>query len=90
MDDRDAAETALRDALQMAEEIGYPPVTWRAHSLLGEIARRRGHLGEAQRLAGAARRRVVDLSRALDDPDAAREFRAMGDALASDPLGAYR
>jgi tetratricopeptide (TPR) repeat protein len=89
MDDRDAAETALRDALRVAEEIEYQPVIWRANSLLGEIARRHGHRAEANRFAAAARGRVADLSRTLAD-DAAREFRAMGDTLASDPLGAYR
>jgi class 3 adenylate cyclase/tetratricopeptide (TPR) repeat protein len=90
MDDRDAAEATLRGALQVAEEIEYPPVLWRTESLLAEIARRRGDRAEAERLDTAVRRRIADLSRPIEDAGLARGFRAMADVLVSDPLGAYR
>jgi tetratricopeptide (TPR) repeat protein len=90
MDDRDAAEITLRDALQVAEEIQYPPVLWRADSLLAEIARRRGDRTEARRRESAVRRRVADLSRAIDDAEIAAQFQRMGEALIADPLRAYR
>jgi tetratricopeptide (TPR) repeat protein len=86
---RDAGES-LGEALALARGSGYPPVTWRALSLLAEGARRAGERGEAERLAGEARGLVTGLARRLPDGELRLEFGALAERLVSDPLEAYR
>jgi class 3 adenylate cyclase/tetratricopeptide (TPR) repeat protein len=90
MDRRDEAQEMLRDALEVAEGIEYPPVIWRSRSLLAELAGRGGRAAEAERHAAGARELVERLSGALSDAALRREFAALGETLARDPLGAYR
>jgi hypothetical protein len=88
-DQRDDARAALQEALDVASAIGYPPVVWRAHSLVAELARRSSDRSEVQHHASRARVLVESLSQSLADPDLRREFGALAERLASDPLGAY-
>ena len=90
LDRRDEAEARLREALDVAGRIEYPPVIWRSHSLLSELARRRGNgIGAGAEVAKV--RSVVDrLASQLSNPDYEREFRALGERLVADPIGAYR
>jgi tetratricopeptide (TPR) repeat protein len=89
MDERNAAEPALRDALELGRRIEYPPVVWRSLSLLAELARRAGDGPRHARLAGEARALVEGLAAPV--PDAERgALRGLGERLAADPLGAYR
>jgi class 3 adenylate cyclase/tetratricopeptide (TPR) repeat protein len=90
LDRRDEAEAALRSALEIAGRIEYPPVVWRARSLLAELARRRGNHREADTEAVQARALVEGLARELSEPELRREFGALGERLVADPLGAYR
>jgi class 3 adenylate cyclase/tetratricopeptide (TPR) repeat protein len=90
MDQREEASQSLGEALRIAKEIGYPPVTWRALSLLAESARRAGEAGDAERLAREARDLVERLARTLPQPELSRELRGLGERLVTDPLGAYR
>ncbi len=90
IDRRDEAEASLRAALDVAGRIEYPPVIWRARSLLGELARRRAKGDEAEAEAAKARTLVEMLARDLSNPDHQRELRALGDRMIADPLGAYR
>ena len=77
-------------SLEIGGRIEYPPVVWRARSLLAELARRRGDQGEADVEAARARDLVEGLARQLSEPELRREFGALGERLVSDPLGAYR
>jgi class 3 adenylate cyclase/tetratricopeptide (TPR) repeat protein len=86
---RDAGES-LGEALALARGIGYPPVTWRALSLLAELARRAGERGEAERRAGEASGLVSGLAHRLPDSELRQEFGALAERLVADPLGAYR
>ena len=88
-DARPAAEEALRAALEVAGAIEYPPVIWRSHSLLSELARRGGTNEERDRHAQSARALVVELAASLPAEDLKREFLALGQRLVEDPLGAY-
>ena len=89
-DQRDEARQALEQALEIAVGIEYPPVVWRAHSLVAELARRSGDRATADHHAAQARRLVERLSRSLADPELRREFGALGVELTTDPLAAYR
>jgi class 3 adenylate cyclase/tetratricopeptide (TPR) repeat protein len=84
-----ASEEALCGALEIARGIEYPPVTWRALSLLAELERRRGR-SEAARRRGAEWRAVIGYVAARLPEDGARHFHALAERLESDPLGAYR
>jgi class 3 adenylate cyclase len=84
------AEEVLRGALAVAREIEYPPVQWRALSLLGELERRRGRGEAASALVDEARALVERLAAPLPEPELQRRLRAVGEQLATDPLVAYR
>jgi tetratricopeptide (TPR) repeat protein len=90
MDDREAAARELEEALRLAREIEYPPIQWRSLSLLAELERRAGDRARAERLAHEARALVEGLAAALPEPVLAVEFRALGERLERDPLGAHR
>ena len=90
LDDRETATAALTGALEVARAIGYPPVTWRALSLLAELARREGERARAEQLGAETRALVDRLSTSFDDADLRRDFAALGLRLVEDPLGAYR
>ncbi|MFQ5458096.1 MAG: tetratricopeptide repeat protein, partial [Myxococcota bacterium] len=90
MDRRAEAGTALAEALDLGKRIGYPPVQWRALSLLAEIARRGGDNAGADRLARAAKALVHNMAQSIPEPDLRNTFGAVGARLATDPLGAYR
>ncbi len=87
---RDEASQALSDARVLAERIGYPPVQWRANALLAELARRSGQRAEAERRAAAARAQVAAHAGSLPAGELRSGLEALGLALATDPLGAYR
>ena len=84
------AEEALERALEEAREIGYPPVVWRALSLLAEIARRAGRPDEARRLAAEARSLVARLAEPLGEGELKQRFLDLGERLETAPLAAYR
>jgi tetratricopeptide (TPR) repeat protein len=90
LDRRDDARREVAAAAALAGEIGYPPVRWRALSLSAELARRAGDRGRADREAREARVLVEDLARGLSDRTLQMRFGSLGEALAVDPLGAYR
>jgi hypothetical protein len=74
----------------VARGIGYPPATWRSLSLLAELARRAGDRAQTDRLSFEARGMVERLAGSLPETELRREFGALGEQLATDPLGAYR
>jgi tetratricopeptide (TPR) repeat protein len=90
MDRREEASQSLGEALGIAKEIAYPPVTWRALSLLGEVARRAGEARDAERLARKARHLVERVAGTLPQPELSRDLRGLAERLITDPLGAYR
>lgn len=90
LDDRDAAEQSLREALAAAEAIGYPPVRWRAFSLLAELARRRGDASGAKSHAGAAMALIRKLADPAIDEPLRRRFVQLGENLRDAPLAALR
>ncbi len=90
LDQRPEAEQALRSALEIAGRIEYPPVVWRARSLLAELARRGADRTEAEAQAAQARALVESLARGLPDAELQKELAALGERLVVDPLGAYR
>ncbi len=90
MDRREEGAEALHGAITAAETIGYPPVIWRAKSLLAELARRKGKSAEAERLAAEARSLVESLAGAIPEKELQRTFGALGERLVTDPLRAYR
>jgi tetratricopeptide (TPR) repeat protein len=90
LDRRDDAAASLREALEIAKRIGYPPATWRSLSLLAELARRRGERSQAERLAQEASGLVTRLAGGLPETELRDEFGALAEGLVSDPLGAYR
>jgi hypothetical protein len=90
MDLREESERGLREALDLAHQIGYPPVVWRALSILAELARRSGERLDAERLAEQARSLADSLSQSLPEEDLRRELRGLAQRLVDDPLGAYR
>jgi class 3 adenylate cyclase/tetratricopeptide (TPR) repeat protein len=90
MDRRDEAEAALRRALQVARELEYPPATWRALSLLGELSRRRGHTRQAGERFHEAKQLVRAKAPSVPSAELRSEFLKLAEALESDPLGAHR
>jgi class 3 adenylate cyclase/tetratricopeptide (TPR) repeat protein len=90
MDDRESAQLALERALAVAVEIEHPSVACRAHSLLAELARRRGEGALAESHLGMVRRAFGALAPGVPDPELRREFLGLGDRLVSDPLGPSR
>lgn len=64
----DEAEAALRRALGIAEAIGQPHQTWRAHLALGRLATARGRPEEARARRDHARRIVATLLAGAQDP----------------------
>jgi hypothetical protein len=90
MDRRDEAENALREALAITTRIEHPPVAWRALSLMGEVARRRGDTDLAERHFGEVGTLVESKLSSIGRSELRSEFRAMGERLIADPLAAYR
>ncbi len=90
MDRREEAERALREASAIATRIEHPPVAWRALSLLGEIARRRGDRELADRRFGEVSALVKSKTALLERDELRSGLRAMGERLIDDPLAAYR
>ena len=84
------AEQGLEEALCLGRELGYPPVVWRALSLHSELARRAGDPVRAEHCADESRRIVEGLAAGLREEPIRARFGSLGEALASDPLGAYR
>ena len=84
------AEASLRAALELARGIEHPPVVWRSLSLLAELDRRRGRSEAAARQLAEARALVERLAAPLVDSEVQQRFLALREALAADPLGAYR
>ncbi len=89
-DARDEAHAALDEAIGVASAIEYPPVLWRARSLLAELARRAGKRTEAMHEITPARELIVRLAASLSEPELERQFLSLGERLAEDPLAAYR
>jgi class 3 adenylate cyclase/tetratricopeptide (TPR) repeat protein len=87
-DRRDDAEAALMEAIEVAEAIGYPPIQWRAPSLLAEIARRRGNAVDAAHHAQQARATALRFAEALS-PELRPALVRLGERLEQDPLAAY-
>jgi hypothetical protein len=90
LDRRPEAEEALREAVALGEQIEYRPVLWRSYSLQGELARRGGDATRSREQGARARDLVDRLAPAVPDARSRREFSALGESLATDPLGAYR
>lgn len=90
LDRRPEAEEALRQAVVVGSQIGYSPVLWRSYSLQGELARRSGDANGFRELGARARDLVSQLAPAVPDARSRREFSALGEELAADPLAAYR
>ncbi len=85
-----AAREALEAALEIAGAIEHPPVVWRALSLLAELERRRGRSQATRRYVSEARTLVDRVATRLPEGESPQQFRALGERLESDPLGAYR
>jgi len=90
MDRRDEAENSLLEALAIATRIEHPPIAWRALSLMGEVARRRGDTDLAERHFGEVGALVESKLSSIGRSELRSEFRAMGERLIADPLAAYR
>jgi class 3 adenylate cyclase/tetratricopeptide (TPR) repeat protein len=86
---REAQET-LERALEVARKLEYPPVVWRATSLLAVLAQRSGNRSDAERLAAQAQGLPEGLAGSLPEAELERDLRALAGRLAEDPLGAYR
>ncbi|MBW2493627.1 MAG: AAA family ATPase [Deltaproteobacteria bacterium] len=90
MDRCKEAEPALREALVIATHIEHPPVAWRALSLIGEVARRRGDSELAERYFSEVRTAVKEKAASIKRAELSNGLRAMGERLVADPLAAYR
>jgi hypothetical protein len=76
--------------LEVAERIEHPSVAWRARSLLGEVARRRGDRATADRDAAHSARSIEGLAPGVSDGELRKVFLGLGDQQIADPLGDYR
>ena len=83
-------QQTLREALQVATEIQYPPATWRALSLLGELATRYGNRSEGAELSARACSLVESLAAPVSEAATRRGFGSLGERLVASPLEAYR
>jgi tetratricopeptide (TPR) repeat protein len=90
MDRREEAENSLREALVITTNIEHPPIAWRALSLMGEIARRRGDRELADRHFHEVRTLIEIKSASIERDELRGEFRSLGERLIADPLAAYR
>ncbi len=90
LDERGAAEESLREALASTDAIGYPPIRRRALALLGELARRRGHDGEAEKHHADAAATLAALAEPFEEEPLRRRFLQVGERLRQDPLAALR
>ncbi len=90
MDRREEAERSLREALAIATQIEHPPVTWRALSLIGEVARRQGDSELAERHFSELRTVLKKKATSIERDELRNGLRAMGERLIADPLAAYR
>jgi hypothetical protein len=90
MDEREEAASSLREALCIAREIEYPPIQWRALSLFAELERRSGDRSRSRELLHEARSLIEGLASSLPEHELQRGFRALGERLDGDPLGAHR
>ena len=63
---------------------------WRSYSLQGELAGRGGDKTRSRELGARARDLVDRLAPGVPDAPSRREFSALGESLATDPLRAYR
>jgi ATP/maltotriose-dependent transcriptional regulator MalT len=84
------AGEALRAALSLGGRIEYPPVVWRSHALLAEVARRAGDRPATERHAREVHALVERLARSLPEASLRAEFAGMGRRLLDEPLAAYR
>ncbi len=78
LDRRDEAEGSLRDALGVAERIGYQRALWQAHAGLAEVARRCGQTERAGAHEATARALVEKAAATLADGDLRRVLVATG------------
>jgi len=90
MDRRDEAKTSLSEALELATRIEHPPVAWRAHSLLGEVAQRNEQKDTAQGHFATLRDLIEAKAPSIPKTELRSEFRGLIDRLVSYPLAAYR
>jgi tetratricopeptide (TPR) repeat protein len=80
----DDADTALREALVIAEHVGNPPQLWRTHASLARLHAARGR-PDAARAAEAAARTVLDrMKAALTDPALRGAFERAAPVLSAD------
>jgi DNA-binding NtrC family response regulator/tetratricopeptide (TPR) repeat protein len=71
LDQRDQVEERAREALTIAERIGYRRGFWQLHGLLADKERRAGNLGAAAEHASSANRSAEEAARTLGDPELA-------------------
>jgi class 3 adenylate cyclase/tetratricopeptide (TPR) repeat protein len=90
MDRREEAGAALREAHETAVRIEHPSITWRALSLMGELARRQGDSELAERHFSQVRTLVESKASAIERDEFRNELRGMGERLVANPLSAYR
>jgi class 3 adenylate cyclase/tetratricopeptide (TPR) repeat protein len=86
LDDHDAAARALETALEISSGIEHPPIAWRAHTLLAEVARRRGDSAAVERHLAVFTRVFDALAPNIPDAGLREQFRAMGARLVDRPL----
>jgi hypothetical protein len=90
LDRRPETDDVLHQAVALGERIEYRPVVWRSYSLAGELARRNGDTRRSREFRARARDLVDRLAPAVPDARSRRDFSALGEGLATDPLAAYR
>ena len=86
MDRRDEAREAVDGALAIADRIEYPPVRWRSHALLAEIARRQADRKSVDRHVKQTRTLIERCARTLQDPALRVELTALGERLGARPV----
>ena len=74
LDRRDEATAALRDAVRIADAIGYPRAAWGALAGLADVARRAGNGAEAARHAERRRALVGAAAHSLGDAELRRHL----------------